>query len=647
MPPELPEVDSPSESLETLHLLQEVSRAVNSSLILEDIFEALGDVLSEYIPYDNAVIVILDDSRNGIKILVRMQPDGFLELSGENNLFVGYDPVIDQMIRKPEPLELDAIAIQNLTRSVVLNEDTRHAFVVPLVNKGLVIGLLAVSATHPEKLFSRHFQRLLQVCEQVAIAVENAKLYWQTQAQGGREFLINQLTKAIRESLDIDVMLNTAVDELGKVTGVSRCIIQYSPNPEDISERHEFHYCMPGVLAILRLESEPLLETQVFQIRQQLKPLETGWQSYPLNPFILNDVRDCPEFFASPEFFTRNRINSLAVFPILIGDYLAGTITLHQCEVVRTWLIEDIELFQAIAEHLGVAISQAQLFKTLETQKQQLEKTLTELQQAQVHLIQSEKMAVLGQFVAGIAHEVNTPLGTMASNNDTIGRCVQKLDALLKNAAQSNELAGFENLLSSVQELLSINKMAAERIQEIVKNLRNFSRIDESELKSVDLHENIDSTLLLMKSAMPKNLRLEKKYDPTMPLVTCYPGLLNQVFMNLMVNAIHAMSGNDGSEQGNKAAGAPLCLTIETCFNKEEGWVQVRIQDNGKGIPPENLHKIFDPGFTTKGVGVGTGLGLALCYKIVEKHQGRIDVTSQLGQGSIFTVSIPLKQRLP
>jgi signal transduction histidine kinase len=615
---------------EKLRILQEVSQAVNSSLIMEDIFVALGEVLGNHIPYQEAVIVILDDTQNGIKILVRMSEDGELEITGEHHAFAGYEPLMDRILREPYS---HRYTYQALPESFLLAEDAASALVVPLINKGVVIGLIAMSSS-TEAGFSRQQEELLmEVSAQLAVAVENAKFYWQTQAQASREFLINQLTRSIRQSLDIDSILGTAVMELSKVMGISRCFIRYfAPDGEE----KVFRYQLPGTPPLVLDQWE--YEKAVFQLRRD--------QSY--NPFILNDVRDCPSILAEQASFAENDVKSLAIVPILIRDELAGIITLHQCDAYRAWVMEDIELLRALAEHLGVALKQAQLFLELEQQKQALEQTLEELQQAQLYLIQSEKMAVLGQFVAGIAHEVNTPLGTMLSNNATLQVCVDKLKQLPQPERETPAGAAdvqaptlsAEQLFANIDSLLSLNKLAGSRIQEIVKNLRNFARLDESELKVVDVHEGIESTILLIQSSIDPRISIIRDYQPDLPRIQCYPGLLNQVFMNLLVNAAHAIQ--DVRPEQREPEYKPR-ITIETRFVPETNIMTIAIRDTGKGIPPENLAKVFDPGFTTKGAGVGTGLGLALCYRIVEKHHGRMILESEVNRGTSFLVEIPVQ----
>lgn len=669
----------PEAGQEKLRFFQDVSQAVNSSLILEDIFESLGDVLQAYLPYQDAAIVILDESQNGIKTLVRFSAQGSLEISGEHHAFAGYEPLVDTLLRTPQSRRYTR---NELPASFLLPNDAMAALVAPLISKGVVIGLIALATDKPSGFSSYHEELLNEVSAQLAVGVENARLYWQTQAQAGREFLINQLTRSIRQSLDIDSILGTAVNELGKVMGVSRCSIQYFPpsatqnelqpeaqmqtNSESMASTTQssseklFHYQMP------RFNAPP---DDLALLQQAEQAIFRKRRDSHYNPFILNDVRDCPPDWIPPGHFEAAGIKSLAVIPILIRDTLVGTMSLHQCDAYRAWVMEDIELLKAMAEHLGVALNQAQLFLTLDQRTHDLERTLEELQQAQLYLVQSEKMAMLGQFVAGIAHEVNTPLGTMVSNNATLTTCLEKLKPLLlppqelpmtevplERIETSPKPGGADTtprkpsqslpvdatrLLAGMDSLFSLNKLAGDRIQEIVRNLRNFARLDESELKRVDLHEGIDSTILLLKSGLDSRIQWVRHYSPDLPLVQCFPGLLNQVFMNLMVNAGHALQEAAAADPA-RLTHEPMTITIETHWDSENAIASVTIRDNGKGIAPEHLAKVFDPGFTTKGVGVGTGLGLALCYRIVEKHNGRLLVESPPGQGASFTVRLPV-----
>jgi two-component system, NtrC family, sensor kinase len=247
---------------------------------------------------------------------------------------------------------------------------------------------------------------------------------------------------------------------------------------------------------------------------------------------------------------------------------------------------------------------------------------------ANAQLIQSEKMASLGLLSAGLAHEINTPLGAINSNNDTISRCIEKIKRLLEAQPSGDNRRAALDLVYILEGVCQNTSLATERLINIVGSLKNFSRLDEAELKKADLHEGLESTLTLVRHELGERIEVKKKYGK-IPQVQCYPNALNQVFMNLIVNAAQAIQ-----DRGT--------ITIETSRHGDS--VRVAISDDGVGIPPQNLAKIFDPGFTTKGVGVGTGLGLSICYKIISQHHGKISAESRPGS-TTFTIDLPIAEK--
>jgi PAS domain S-box-containing protein len=251
----------------------------------------------------------------------------------------------------------------------------------------------------------------------------------------------------------------------------------------------------------------------------------------------------------------------------------------------------------------------------------QLEQKNEELQRTQSQLVQSEKMAALGTLVAGIAHEINTPIGAVSSMHDTLTRSLAKVKETLDAAGGYR----METLFGVVDDSNKVIRSGIERVMTIVRRLRSFARLDEAELKTIDVNEGIEDTLTLVHHELKHNVTVNRQYGKIPPLA-CFPGRLNQVFLNLLVNARQAIRG-EGT------------IDIET---RMEGRRFVAVfTDSGVGIPPENLDRIFDPGFTTKGVGVGTGLGLSICYGIVQDHFGEISVESEVGRGTRFTIRIP------
>ncbi|MDY7015654.1 MAG: ATP-binding protein, partial [Cyanobacteriota bacterium] len=287
----------------------------------------------------------------------------------------------------------------------------------------------------------------------------------------------------------------------------------------------------------------------------------------------------------------------------------------------------------------------------------QLEQTLAELKQTQTQLIHNEKMSSLGQLVAGVAHELNNPInfisGNLAYANDYARDLLELVELYARyypspppEIQEKAEAVELEFLLEDLPKLLGSMKLGAERICKLVHSLRNFSRLDESRMKPVDIHEGIDNTLIILNNrlkAKPEHPEIQtiKEYGD-LPLVECHASQLNQVFMNLLANALDALEERDRDRTFEEIQASPSTITIGTEVI-DDNWVAISIKDNGLGMPESAIAKIFDPFFTTKPVGKGTGLGLAISYQIVvEKHRGRLHCLSTLGKGTEFRIEIPL-----
>ena len=269
--------------------------------------------------------------------------------------------------------------------------------------------------------------------------------------------------------------------------------------------------------------------------------------------------------------------------------------------------------------------------RDLSVKNEQLEEALRELRATQEQLVMREKMASLGNLVAGVAHEVNNPIGAVNSAADVARRCIERIVTLLKKGSGWEELEAnrpFQQALKLLGDNVGLISGASERIVTIVRSLKNFARLDEAEFMRADLREGLESTLALVQHELKNKAEVIEEYGEVPP-IACYPNQLNQVFMNLLVNAAQAIDGKG-------------TITIRTFAEGERACVQ--IADTGKGIAPEHIERVFDPGFTTKGVGVGTGLGLSISYNIVQQHDGEIRVDSGPGKGTTFTVWLPIRR---
>jgi len=330
--------------------------------------------------------------------------------------------------------------------------------------------------------------------------------------------------------------------------------------------------------------------------------------------------RDRRVFYANPSHERPETVRSILSVP-----FTHGTVILGGAEP-DAFSQDDVRALQEFAEAISVGYKRFLDF-------QELDRRHRELQETQLQLIQSEKMASLGQLVAGIAHELNTPMGALNSNSQVAEHALERL----RQAVQGDELASgsvrrqIVEMLAHLEELNTVNREACRRVIRIVDGLRSFARLDEAEWKTADLRTALEDTLEIIRPEFGDRIRIVKSYGD-LPPIPCYPKQLNQAFLSLLLNAAQAIDG-----EGE--------VRIET--SRFEDRAVVKITDTGRGIRADQIGRIFDPGFTTRGVGVGTGLGLSICYRIIENHRGRLDVASEVGKGSTFTIEIPLRADAP
>ena len=285
---------------------------------------------------------------------------------------------------------------------------------------------------------------------------------------------------------------------------------------------------------------------------------------------------------------------------------------------------EDRQLLRTLANQSSIAIENAKAFDEIaqlnETLESRVEERTDELRQTQAQLVQNEKMVSLGQLVAGVAHELNNPIGFVHANLQLLDEYIVKL------VEAQHSQSDTQRTREAITKLLVRAREGTERVKTIVQNLRTFARMDQAELQDADLHEELDLTLALMEPRFKNAIQVEREYGE-LPRVRCFVGQLNQVFLNLLMNACDAIGENG---------------TIGIRTERIADGVRLAFRDDGPGISEEVRSRIFDPFFTTKPVGVGTGLGLSLSHSIIERHGGRILVDSGPGGGTTFTIELPL-----
>ena len=457
-------------------------------------------------------------------------------------------------------------------------------------NKYIIIILADVTAKNQLESLEKEYKTLSENYKKLHAENQNFfKIKQKAQAQAIKMVLINKISNIIRESIDISKITNSALKELSSMFGAFK--IYYASN------------------YTARVDKSFKIEEINKEFKSEINSVvKFDDETYKLITKKKIAVSNCLKEHLNSQK-TLNESASRIIVPIYHLNQLLGVIVILSTQ--KRELNDEIDILESVSAQLGNAIIQAKLYeKDLKTMAE-LQLALKELKDTQVQLINSEKMASLGQLIAGVAHEINTPLASINSNNSIITKIIRKIDD--------------EQLSETLKEINEIDKEAVQRINNIVKSLKKFVRLDEADLQEANINKEIDLTLDLIRHETKNRLEIIKNYGE-IPMIKCYPNMLNQVFMNILINACQSIK-NKGK------------ITITTSF--QDNTLTVKFKDSGVGISQDKIDKIFTAGYTTKGVGVGTGLGLAISEKIIRKHLGKIDVNSEIGVGTEFIITIP------
>jgi two-component system, NtrC family, sensor kinase len=658
----LPEIDKQKalimqmqRQVQLSNLRNQINNEIRSTLDIEQILTSACRLLGQALNCSRSSILVKEPNTEEILVTRGEYNGGDYPMQLGMKVPISGNPHLEAVVSQQESLAvtkfIDFPGLNERSRQIATDLEIKSMLAVATRYQGEVNGVIGLHQCDREREWTDWERQLLEgVASQLAIAINQAKLYSQTRRQAEQESLLRMIGNQIRSTLDLNTILQTAVREVRQLLQCDRVIIyQFQDNWEGKVVVEDMTVPWPSILGDMGADKcfkgDYTDWYQQGRVRAINDVFNAGLE--PCHVDFLDSLQVkanliVPIVTSRTEENSHSAVNQNHQFP----GRLWGLLIAHECGDTRKWEQQEMELLCQIADQMAIAIQQAELYSQVQdaavksqAQTQELQATLQELRSTQQQLIQSEKMSSLGQMVAGIAHEINNANNFIHANlfhtQEYVKTLTEAIDLCRKACPGTIDKITEELELDYIREdfppLLHSMREGSSRIRSIVTTLRSFSRFDHSEFKAVDLNEGLESSLFMLQNKLKSKIQIEKQYG-ILPLVKCHAGQINQVFYNLIDNALDAMKSTAKSGQ----------LTIRTIVS-EPGWVTISIRDTGTGIPDKIQDKIFDPFFTTKPVGSGTGLGLSVCYQvIVQAHGGRINCVSQVGEGTELIVELPL-----
>ena len=585
------------------------TQALSQEIQLEELISTLLQIVIENAGAEKAALVFLKNDILNLEA-VATKDDGVTHLSIPYETSVDIpNTVINYVKRSLKTVVLDNATVQNdfISDQYLIQQQPYSLLCTPILNKGKLIGLLYLENKLIKGAFTRDRLEVINLlCTQAAISLENARLHRQEKEKSHQLEQSQQRLKLIIHQTPVAVIEWDTAFKFQSWNPAAEKIFGYQAH-EILG--HHLRYIIPE-------EYHAYVDDVATQILSQ------SGGSHAINENVTKDNRRITcEWFNAPMFNSNGEV----------------------CGAVS----------------MTLDISDRKQAETAVIQKsQELEKALQELNQAQLQMVQNEKMATLGNLVAGVAHEVNNPIGFLKGSISNAQEYIQDLFAHIEcyqenypnpeeEVIENAEEIDLEYLTEDLPKLLNSMEVATERITDISNSLRTFSRADTAEKVACNIHEGIDSTILILKYRLKADnkrpeIEVIKEYGQ-LPQVKCFLGQLNQVFMNILANAIDALDMTNEGKTFAEIKANPHKIIINTEVSTENNTVLISIKDNGMGMPESIRERIFDNLFTTKGVGKGTGLGLAIAKQIVEEtHGGKISCNSTLGKGTEFVIELPI-----